>query len=111
MAPTILSLARIPALGRARAQALQQAGFEVTTVRSGLEALLHLVTAHYDLVLLGHAVGHEEDEEIARIASESHVKVLSFARPLGCAEHFDVNNGPQAFLERVSKLLTKGEEN
>jgi len=105
LAGTILSLARIPELGRARATALEQAGFQVTTVTNGLEAVLHLLHEHYDLVLLGHAVGHQEDEPVARIASGSQVKVLSFARPLGCAEHFDVAAGPDAFLRRVAQLV------
>ncbi len=110
MSRTILSLARIPQLAQARAAALQQAGFSVTTAKSGLEAVLLMLHERFDLLILGHSVSNPEDEDVARIAAASKVPVLSLSRPLGCGEHFDVAAGPDAFLARVLKL-TGREEN
>jgi len=118
----ILSIANIPTLAKQRESLLKLAGYDVTTVRTIVEAVAALTSASFDLVIIGHAVPAQETELIeAFVRRAQDVPILflhpgknGHAHPDGDGHsqanvYFDVLDGSEAFLKRVASL-TRGRE-
>lgn len=110
----ILSIANIPTLAKQRESLLKLAGYDVTTVRTVVEAIAALTSASFDLVIVGHAVPAQETGAIEAFVRRAQDVPILFLHP-GRNGHphsnvyFDVIDGSEAFLKRVASL-TMGRE-
>ena len=96
----------------ARIPVLRSAGHTVVEASSLKEAVDHLQSGDFDLVLLCHSVPATERERLIGLirASGSRIPIVSIARSLGECDAFanaTLEDGPNKFLAGIRDALSK----
>ena len=110
MPARILSVVGDRTLGATRRELLQSAGYAVVTTTSVTEALLQLSSSGWDLVIIGHATPPAERDLLMKECRLRNVpKLLLHLGEVGLVRnadyHFDLGDGPEAFLAAVADCL------
>jgi len=112
MPAKILSVVGDRTLGATRRELLQSAGYAVVTTTSVTEALLQLGSTGWDLVIIGHALPTTERDLLIKESRARGVPMLLLhLGEVGLVRnadfHFDLGDGPEAFLACVADSLTR----
>ena len=109
----ILSVSCDQSLLESRELLLKHSGVAVTSALGVSNALKACEQGDFDLLLLGHSIGKEDQAKLIRnfrqfCSSPILVMYRSFDRPVKDADHhfFDAGRPPADLLELVSSILT-----
>jgi DNA-binding NtrC family response regulator len=115
MPAKILSVVGDRTLGATRRELLASAGYNATTTTSFSEALTLLMSSGWDLIIVGHATPQAERAVLIKEARGRGVPVLLLhLGEVGLSRdgdfHFDLGDGPEAFMNCVANALRQGEK-
>ena len=115
MPARILSVVGDRTLGATRRELLQSAGYAVVTTTSVTEALLQLNASGWDLLIIGHALPAAERELLMKESRARGIPMLLLhLGEVGLTRnadfHFDLGDGPEAFLAAVADSLTRAKK-
>jgi len=109
--PIIAQASADPVLANSRVEVLQNAGYKVRTFMSQDKLAIACKNETFDLLLVGHLLEHVEREQMC-VAFRTYnpgVPILQLqavqAVPCTADYEFDVENGPEALVQFLEKIL------
>jgi DNA-binding NtrC family response regulator len=111
--PRILSVSYDEPILRTRQYVLEEAGFEVVSALGFADAAKLTQGGHYDLLLVGHTLPHNDKTALIRMARQhcdcAVVSIYKHGMPAHPDADFavDSNDGPRALIAAVKAALKK----
>jgi DNA-binding response OmpR family regulator len=108
----ILSISYDEALLQTRAMLLRGQGFDVVSAKGFSAALSACETGSFDLVILGHSIPQEDQQQIIKqLRAVCGTPILALRRPnesaLGHAEYNLESGDPKEFINHVQQIVRR----